>query len=381
VTGIAATVAEPTSSQDDLDELRAAVRDFLEAKSGEEAVRKLMDREPRFDPEVWAQLTGQLRLSGLAIPEEYGGDGFSLVELCVVLEEMGRFLLCAPFFSSVVLSAHALLAAGDPAACARYLPGIAAGTTTSALAVAEEHGSWDPRRTTTRAVADAPGRWSLTGHKSFVIDGTTADLLLVMARTSAGPSLFAVDRRAQGVRTETMRSLDATRAQASIALDSAPAVLIGQDGAGERLLGSVLDIASVCLAAEQTGGARRCLETSADYARTRHQFGRPIGSFQAVKHKCADMLVRVELAQASSREAARLHAEDPAAFPAAAAAAHACCSAAYLFAAMENIQVHGGIGFTWEHSAHLHFRRAKSAQLLFGGPAAYHERLLSALGI
>jgi alkylation response protein AidB-like acyl-CoA dehydrogenase len=372
---------EPASSQEDLDDLRAAVRDFLEAKSGEEAVREVVDRGARFDRQVWDQLTGELRLAGLVIPDEYGGDGFGLVELGVVLEEMGRFLLCAPFFSSVVLAAHALLAADDPAACARYLPGIAAGTTTATLAATEADGSWDPVRITTRARTTSPGRWSLTGRKCFVIDGTTADLLLVVARTEAGLSLFAVDGQAPGVRTETLRSLDATRPQARVTLDDVPAVLVGVDGAGERVLGTVLDIASVCLAAEQAGGARQVLETSAEYARTRHQFGRPIGSFQAVKHKCADMLVQVELAEASAREAARLHTEDPVAFPAAAAAAHVCCSRAYLFAAVENIQVHGGIGFTWEHSAHLHFRRAKSSQLLFGGPTASHERLLAALGV
>ncbi|MER6800132.1 acyl-CoA dehydrogenase family protein, partial [Amycolatopsis mediterranei] len=372
------TVVTPVSSQEDLDELRAAVRDFLEAKSGEDAVRAQMEREPRFDPEVWAQLTGELRLAALAVPEEYGGDGFGLVELGVVLEEMGRSLLCAPFFSSAVLAAQALLAAGDPDACARYLPGIAAGTTRATLAVTEADGSWDPHRIATRAEVASPGGWALTGHKCFVLDGTTADLLLVVARTEAGLSLFAVERTAPGVRAESLRTLDATRAQARVMLDAAPATLVGADGAGERLLETVLDVASVCLAAEQAGGARRVLETSAEYARTRHQFGRPIGSFQAVKHKCADILVQVELAEATAREAARLHTADPAGFRAAAAAAHACCSRAYVFAAMENIQVHGGIGFTWEHPAHLHFRRAKSAQLLFGGPAAYHERLLAA---
>ncbi len=357
------------TSQDDLDALRATVRDFLEAKAG------------HGEPELWAQLTGELGLAGLAIPEEYGGDGFGLVELGVVLEEMGRAPVSGPFFASVVLAAHALLATGDEVACARYLPGIADGTTTATLAVTEADGSWDARRVATRAAETSPGQWAVTGRKCFVIDGTTADLLLVVARTETGLSLFAVDRPAPGVRTEALRSLDATRAQAQVIFDAAPATRVGADGAGERVFGPVLDIAAVCLAAEQAGGARRVLETAAEYARTRHQFGRPIGSFQAVKHKCADMLVQVELAEATAREAARLHDEGSAGLPAAAAAAHACCSRAYLFAAMENIQVHGGIGFTWEHSAHRHFRRAKSAQLLFGGPAVYHERLLAALGV
>ncbi|MET8515885.1 acyl-CoA dehydrogenase family protein [Streptomyces sp. NPDC005077] len=370
-----------TADFSELRELRASVREFLETKSPEEAVRKLMESEPRFDPAVWAQAADQLRLPGLAIPEEYGGDGFGPVELGVVMEEMGRALLCAPFFASVVLAVQALLASGDSEACARHLPGIASGRITATLAVAEDSGSWDPALISARAVPDGDGAWQLSGRKAFVIDGTTADLLLVVARTVAGPSLFAVDREAAGLSVERMETLDATRAMARLTFDAVPATLVGSDGAGGRVMAKVLDIATVGLAAEQAGGARRCLEMSADHARTRHQFGRPIGSFQAVKHKCADMLVQVELAEAASREAARLAAEDAPDSPVAAAVAHACCSRAYVFAALENIQVHGGIGFTWEHPAHLYFRRAKSSQLLFGGPAVYHERLLDRLGI
>jgi alkylation response protein AidB-like acyl-CoA dehydrogenase len=360
----------------ELDDLRDALRDFLSARSGEEEVRKLMESEPRFDPAVWAQLADQLRLPGLAIPEQYGGDGFGLVELGVVMEEMGRALLCAPYFSTAVLAVQALLLADDQDACARYLPDIAAGRVTATLAVTEREGSWDPARVATEAREQA-GRWVLTGRKTFVLDGTTADLVLVVARTAAGPALFAVDRA--DLRRRPMTTLDGTRAQAVVDLDAAPAVLVGQPGAASRIVSGVLDVASVALAAEQSGGARKCLEDSAEYARTRYQFGRPIGSFQAVKHTCADMLADVELAEATAREAARLH--DTPGFPAAAAAAHVYCSRAYLSVAMENIQVHGGIGFTWEHPAHLYFRRAKSSQLLLGGPAAYHERLLDRLGI
>jgi alkylation response protein AidB-like acyl-CoA dehydrogenase len=178
-----------------------------------------------------------------------------------------------------------------------------------------------------------------------------------------------------------MATLDLTRPMAVVTFGQVPAVLVGAEGQGGRLMSRVLDLACVALAAEQAGGARRCLEMSAGYAKTRHQFGRPIGSFQAVKHKCADMLVRAELAEATAREAARLADEHAAGFPVAAATAHICCSQVYMFAAAENIQVHGGIGFTWEHPAHLYFRRAKSSELLFGGPAVYHERLLDRLGI
>jgi len=368
------------TSESDLSELCSAVREFLEDKASEESLRNVIETELRYDPAVWSQLAHQLRLPGLAIPEEYGGDGFGPVELAVVLEEMGRTLLCAPYFSTVVLAAQALLASGDQEACARYLPGIAAGATTATFAVAEDSGFWDPAHVTTTAVR-ADGTWILTGRKTFVIDGATSDLVLVIARTTSGLALFAVDRAAAGLTVEPMQTLDLTRAMARLTFDAVPAALIGEDGSGERLISRVLDLASVGLAAEQAGAARRCLEASAEYARTRFQFGRAIGSFQAVKHKCADMLVQVELAEATVREAARLESEGDADFPVAAAAAHAVCSRAFMFAAMENIQVHGGIGFTWEHPAHLYFRRAKSSQLLFGGPTAYYERLLNRLGI
>ena len=364
----------------ELDELRSAVRSFLEAKSPEDSVRKLMETEPRYDPQVWAQMADQLRLPAVAVPEEYGGDGFGQVALGVVLEEMGRALACSPFFATAVLGAQALLASGDREACARHLPSIAAGRTTAALAVGEKTGAWDPVQIRTRAVRTGGG-WELTGTKSFVIDGASADLLLVIARTTAGPTLFTVDREAPGLTAEPMETLDATRAMARLSLSGTPATLVGTEGSGGRLIGRVLDLAAVGLAAEQAGGAARCLESSTAYARTRAQFGRLIGSFQAVKHKCADMLVQVELARASAREAARMADLGEDGFAVAAAAAHVCCSRAYMFAAMENIQVHGGIGFTWEHPAHLYFRRAKSSQLLLGGPTVYYERLLERLGI
>ena len=332
------------------------------AKSSEEAVRKLMESEPRFDPAVWAQAADQLRLPGLAIPEEYGGDGFGLVELGVVMEEMGRALFCSPFFATVGPGGPGPAGLGRRARPARAIsPASRPDGPRPTLAVAEDDGSWDPAMVSARAVPDGDGGWTVRGRKSFVIDGTTADLILVVARTVAGPSLFAVDRDAPGLTAEPMETLDATRAMARLTFDAVPATLVGAEGRGGRIMAKVLDIASVGLAAEQAGGARRCLETSTDYARVRHQFGRPIGSFQAVKHKCADMLVQVELAEAASREAARLADEDAPDFPVAAAVAHACCSRAYMFAATENIQVHGGIGFTWEHPAHLYFRRAKSS--------------------
>jgi alkylation response protein AidB-like acyl-CoA dehydrogenase len=410
--------ATETSSATELAELRDSVRDFLAAKSGEQRVRAAIETERGYDEELWQRMAEQLSLPGLALPEEYGGDGFTYTELQVVLEELGRTLTPSPFFASVVLAAGAILATGDEVAAKAYLPGIASGKTIATLAVAESSGLWsfDALTTTARpadvastdAGAAGGGSWLLTGTKQFVLDGATADLLIVAAHTEEGPAFFAVQPgNAAGVtvndavnssggamvgRTATtgttltrtvLKTLDLTRPMATLQFTETPATLIGAPGTADRALEAVLDHAMTALAAEQAGAARACLEASAAYARERHQFGRPIGSFQAVKHKCADMLVKVELAQAAATEAARAAAGDPDAAPLAqaAAVAHAVCSESLMFVAAENIQVHGGIGFTWEHPAHLYFRRAKASQLMFGGPGFYFEHLLRRSGL
>lgn len=364
----------------ELDDLRSSVRDFLTAKSGEEQVRAVMESDRGVDDAVWTQMADQLGLQSLALPEEYGGDGFGFVELRVVLEEMGRALLPSPFLSSVVLAGSALVASGDQDAQAAHLPGIASGKTTATLAVAEADGRWHTGALRTTATRSA-GAWTLRGEKSFVLDGATADTVLVVAATDAGPGLFAV--AGDAVTRTPLRVLDPTRRLARLTFSDAAATPVGEPGAAGPLVDRVLDLATTALAAEQVGGARACLEASAAYARDRMQFGRPIGSFQAVKHKCADMLTRVQLADAASIEAANAAAgvEGSPEHGVAAAVAHSVCSEAFMFVAAENIQVHGGIGFTWEHPAHLYFRRAKSSQLLFGGPREYHERLLSRLGV
>jgi len=371
-----------TTTTAELAELRTAVRDFLSAKSGEEQVRQVMESERGYDEAVWAQMAEQLGLQALALPAEHGGDGYGFVELAVVLEEMGRALLPSPFLSTIVLAGSALVAAGDAGAQAAHLPGIATGKTTATLAVAEADGAWDTASLATTAIRGDKG-WTLRGEKCFVLDGATADLILVVARTDEGPTLFSVGGDAPGLTRTPLRTLDATRRLARLDLADVPAVAVGEPGAAAAVVDRVLDLAMTALAAEQVGGARACLEASASYARERVQFGRPIGSFQAVKHKCADMLVRLQLADAAAREAADAVAGvDGAPDPGVAAAvAHVVCSEAYMFVAAENIQVHGGIGFTWEHPAHLYYRRAKSSQLLFGGPAVYYERLLSRMGV
>jgi alkylation response protein AidB-like acyl-CoA dehydrogenase len=371
-----------TGSAAELTELRDSVRAFLAAKSDEQHVRSVSQTERGYDEALWKQMADQLSLPGLALPEEYGGDGFTFVELQVVLEELGRFLVPSPFLPSVVLAAGAILATGDRVAAKAYLPGIASGKTTAALAVAESAGLWSFDELSARARPGDDG-WLVTGTKQFVLHGTTADLLVVAAHTDQGPSFFAVQGDAPGLTRTARRTLDLTRPMAMLELAETPATLIGAAGTAGPALEAVLDRAMTALAAEQTGAARACLEASAAYARERVQFGRPIGSFQAVKHKCADMLVKVELAQAAATEAARAAsgAPDAPALPLAAAVAHAVCSESFMFVAMENIQVHGGIGFTWEHPAHLYFRRAKATQLMFGGPGVYFEHLLRRSGL
>jgi alkylation response protein AidB-like acyl-CoA dehydrogenase len=362
------------------EELRTAVRRFLQEKSPETEVRRLMETEDGYDPAVWSQMADQLGLQSITIPEEYGGSGFSYVELIVILEEMGSALLCAPYFATVALAANALLTSGDDSAKKDLLPGLASGETIGTLAITEDNGRWDFEGVALQA-SESGGAWTLDGHKSFVIDGHIANLILVAARTSAGLSLFAVEGDASGLTRTSLPTMDQTRKQARLVFESTPARLIGTDGGAADGLTKTLDLAAVALAAEQVGGAQHCLDSSVDYAKNRIQFGRPIGSFQAIKHKCADMLLEVESAKSAAYYAGWAAAEDSDELPVVASLAKSYCSEAYFHAAAENIQIHGGIGFTWEHDAHLYFKRAKSSELLFGDPAYHRELLAQRIGI
>jgi alkylation response protein AidB-like acyl-CoA dehydrogenase len=362
------------------DELRRITRAFLESKSSEAEVRRLMETTEGYDPKVWSQMANELGLQSLAIPEEYGGQGFTNVELTVVLEEMGRALLCAPYFSTAVLAANAILHSGDEDAKKRLLPGIASGETIATLAFTEPNGRWDEAGIEATA-SEGDGGWTIDGTKMFVLDGHVADLIIVAARTGAGVSLFSVPGDAAGLTRTPLSTMDQTRKQAKLEFAGTPATLIGTDGAGWTTLDRVLDLAAVALAAEQVGGAQFVLEMAVQYAKDRVQFGRPIGSFQAIKHKCADMLLEVESAKSAAYYAAWCAAELNDELPEVACLAKAYCSEAYFHAAAENIQIHGGIGFTWEHPAHLYFKRAKSSELLFGDPAYHRELLAQRLGI
>ena len=357
------------------EELRKTVRSFLDQKSPETEVRRLMETDEGYDPAVWKQMGEQLGLQGLIVPEEFGGSGYSYVELGVVLEEMGRALLCAPYFSTVVLAGNALLHSGDDAAKKDYLPGIASGETIATLAFTEPSGKWDEAGITMEAMKKGDG-WVLNGTKSFVLDGATASLILVAARTGKGVSLFGVEGDASGLTRTALSTMDQTRKQAKLEFNGTPARLIGTEGDGWKTLSTVLDLAAVALAAEQVGGAQKVLDMSVEYAKVRIQFGRHIGSFQAIKHKCADMLLEVESAKSAAYYGMWCASEMNDELPSVASLAKAYCSEAYFHSAAENIQIHGGIGFTWEHPAHLYFKRAKSSELLFGD-STYHRELLA----
>jgi alkylation response protein AidB-like acyl-CoA dehydrogenase len=362
------------------EELRKVVKDFLNAKSDEATVRELMDTEDGYDTAVWTQMAEQMGLQGLVIPEEFGGSGYSFVELIVVLEEMGRRLLCAPYFSTVVLAGQTLIHSGDDAARKEHLPGIASGETIATLAYTEPNGRWDESAVTMPATRSGDA-WKLNGTKLYVLDGHSADLVITAARTDAGISLFAVAGDAGGLTRTSLSTMDQTRKQARLEYVDVEGTLIGTDGAGWDVLSQVLDLAAVALAAEQVGGSQEVLEMAVQYAKDRVQFGRPIGSFQAIKHKCADMLLEVESAKSAAYYAGWCASELNDELPSVASLAKAYCSEAYFHAAAENIQIHGGIGFTWEHPAHLYFKRAKSSELLFGDPTYHRELLAQRIGI
>jgi alkylation response protein AidB-like acyl-CoA dehydrogenase len=365
---------------DEQEALRSTVRTFLADTSPESEVRRLMATDEGYSPDVWRQLAGQLGLVGLIVPEEYGGSGFSFLELTVVFEEMGRSLLCAPFFSTVAMATTLLLALNDAAMSRELLPRIAAGSCVATVALAEEAGSWNPADIAMTAARDETG-WTLSGEKLYVLDGHIADIVLVVARAESGISVFAVDGAAAGLIAELSSTMDKTRKLARLTFAGTPARLIGAPGQADPAVARMLDLTAIALAAEQVGGAQRVLEIAVGYAKIREQFGRPIGSFQAIKHKCANMLLEIEAARSAAYYAGWAAAEDEADLPLLASVAKAYCSEAYAHAAAENIQIHGGIGFTWEHPAHLYFKRAKSSELFLGAPDYHRERLLQGMGI
>ena len=297
------------------------------------------------------------------------------MELIVVFEEMGRALLCAPFFSTVALAVNTLLVADDRAASEAILPGIASGETIATLALTEPSGRWDEAGI--EAVAtEVGGSWSITGTKTYVLDGHVADVVLVAARTTNGVSLFHVAGAADGLTRTLLSTMDQTRKQAQLVFEGVDATLIGAEGVAWPMLSKVLDLAAVALGAEQVGGAQACLDMAVEYAKVRVQFGRPIGSFQAIKHRCADLLQDVESARSAAYYGGACVVDDSDELGAVASLVKAACSDAFFHVAGENIQIHGGIGFTWEHPAHLYFKRAQAMTVLLGD-TTYHRELVA----
>jgi alkylation response protein AidB-like acyl-CoA dehydrogenase len=372
------------------EELRASVRRFLADRAPITAVRELMETTDGVDAAVWRQAGEQLGLHGIAIPEEYGGAGFSFAEQAIVLEELGAALYGGPYLASAVIAATALLASPDEDARKKYLAPIASGDTIATLAFTEEDGSWEPDAIRLAATAVSRGDdpqqntadgWQLDGRKSFVLDGHTANLILVVARTGDTLSLFAVPAEANGLTRIALPTLDQTRKLARLDFTGVPATLIGSVGDGVGVLSHTLDVAAIAQAAEQLGGAQRALDMAVGYAKVRHQFGRPIGSFQAIKHRCADLLLEVESLRSAVQYAAAAVAEDSAEVPTVASLVKAYASDVYFHVAAENIQIHGGIGFTWEHDAHLYFKRAKASELFLGDASYHREHLATRIGL
>jgi len=362
------------------EELRKMVKRFLDEKSPESEVRRLMATPEGYDPAVWSQMANELALQGLGIAEEFGGQGYGPVELYVVFEEMGANLFCSPYFSTVALAANAVAFVGNEADHETYLPGIASGETIATVALTDDTGDWNLNSTSTTAKKSGDG-WVVNGVRNYVTDGNLASVIFAPAVTDKGLSLFAVQGDASGVSRESLPTMDQTRKQSRIELNDAPATLVGTEGAALVGLETTMQVAVAALAAEQVGGAQRVLNNAVEYAKNRVQFGRPIGSFQAIKHKCADMLLDVESAKSAAYYAAWAAQERNDELPIAASLAKSFCSEAYFHCAAENIQIHGGIGFTWEHHAHLYFKRAKSSELFLGDPAYHRELLAQQLGI
>ena len=355
--------------------LASTLRDMLSETVDLDAVREMSTTDSAFDAALWSALT-DMGVVGLHIPEADGGAGMSLADVAVVAEQLGRVVGAVPFLSSVVASS-AVLAAGDEAQRGRHLPDMASGVVIPTLAVFESAHA-DIGGGGTHLTRGTEG-WRLSGTKRYVTDATSASKFVVVADIEGVPALAVVSSIADGVSVEPTAALDATRPLGTVTFEEVPLAdsdVIPDSAAAVR---RAVDVAAVLLAAEQVGGAQRCLEMSVEYAKSRYQFGRAIGSFQAVKHMCADMLVAVEHARSAAWHAAVTF-EDPTESAIAVPLARSVCSDAYIQVAGDTIQVLGGIGFTWEHDAHLYFKRAKSTSLLFGSVDHYRDRLAEAVG-
>ncbi|CAA0104043.1 Acyl-CoA dehydrogenase [Mycolicibacterium vanbaalenii] len=363
--------AEEFTFTDEQNQLRAGVRAFCAEYLDEAAVRASMTADPPFDPKVWKRLGSELGVLGLAVPEPVGGAGGTLVDQAVAVEELGAALACGPLFGTVYLAIPALVAAS---ADGDLLAPLLDGVRTAALAAGDVAGEFDAAAVTV-AAAQAGGRWALTGTVSQVVDAGAADMLLVAAKGPDGVGLYAVDADQSAVQRISLATLDLTRPQATVELREATGLLIAGPDEADRVITQALRVGAALLAVEQVGAAQHLLDLSVDYAKNRLQFGRPIGSFQAVKHRLADDLVALEHARSTAYHAIWAlndGSDDPAL---AVSIAQATCSAALVRVATDTIQVHGGIGFTWEHQAHLYYKRAYADAALLGTAEQHRARV------
>ncbi|MBL4802250.1 MAG: acyl-CoA/acyl-ACP dehydrogenase [Emcibacter sp.] len=359
---------------DDQKFLKKEARKFLEARCPITSTRSVLDNDSKaFDHKLWREVA-EMGWTGAAIPEKWGGTGLGHVELCALAEELGRVIAPIPFASTVYVFAEAILAFGSDAQREALLPGIASGDVIGCLATSEREGVILPEEMSARVVTG-----KLSGVKIPVTDGDIATYAIVAAQDEAGPGLFVVDMIDEGVVRETIKTLDPTRSAARVEFKDVPCERLGAAGEGAALLSNIFDRAAVLFAFEQVGGADRCLEDATSYAMERYAFGRVIGSYQAIKHKLADIYVQNELARSSAYYGAWALSTDAVELPEAASAARIAGTHAYDFAAKENLHTHGGMGFTWEVDCHLHLRRARQLGLALGGLPHWRERLVRSL--
>ena len=339
-----------------------------------------METEAGFDAGVWRRLSEELSLTGLCIPEAYGGSGFGVTELGIAMEEMGRTLYPSPFFASAILAAKTIEYCASEDEKIRLLPAIASGEKIATLALMESSGSVDLGDVQMQAAGSGKsrsGQFQLNGEKKFVLDGCIADLILVVARTPSGLSVFLVESAAPGIKKSLLNVIDPTRKIATIEFANTPAALLGVEGEADTGLQKMLDVAYIALANESVGGASRLFEDTLAYTKLRRQFGRTIASFQAIKHRMTEFLLAVELAKSAAYYAAAAHDEAAPDISMLASLAKAGASETYLQAAIDSIQLHGGIGFTWENDTHLWFKRAKSSEVFLGDPAWHRSRMIA----
>jgi alkylation response protein AidB-like acyl-CoA dehydrogenase len=359
---------------DDQKYLKEQARKFLSERANMPAVRKVLDTETlSYDAELWSGIV-EMGWLGAAIPEEYGGLGLGELELCVIAEEMGRSLGAVPWASTVYLLAEALKIAGTEAQKAAILPALVEGKIIGCVAASE--GPGEPRAVSLKTVFDGA---NLTGVKIPVTDGDIATHALVLAKHGGGASLVLVDLASDTITKTALKTFDPTRSHASLAFHNTPGQLIGEAGDGEGLLARIYDRAAVLFAFEQIGGTQACLDMAVDYAKNRYAFSRQIGGFQAIKHKLADMYVALEIARSNAFYGAWALSCDAPELPLAAASARIGACEAYHLASKENIQTHGGMGFTWDVDCHLYYRRAKLLAVQIGAPAIWKEKLVSRL--